>query len=130
MVKNIEDSRAFDLPKIEDRLSYTGEKDSRKEAEDAAKIARELGAERIFIPAPSPGVITVFYPPGKVYHDHEDFLLDLSKEVAKEYRSILSVDSTDLQIDTSNLAMDKSLSVYPSLDFYNVLTTQTCCGNR
>lgn len=62
MARAVDESRAFDLPVIEDRLTYTGEKYSRKESEDAAKLAKDLNAERIFIPAPSPGVITVFYP--------------------------------------------------------------------
>ena len=121
MAKAVEESKAFDLPEIEDRLTYTGEKNARKEAEDALKIAKELGAERIFIPAPSPGVITVFYPHGKAYHDHEDFLLDLAKELAKEYRAILSVDGVDLQLDAPDLAMAKSLGVDWASDFYNVL---------
>lgn len=121
MAKTIEESRTFELLRIDDRLSYTGEKNSRKEAEDAAKMAKELGAERIFIPAPSPGVITVFYPHGRAYHDHEDFLFDLSRELAKEYRSILSVEGVDLQIDAPDLAMAKSLGVDWTKDFYNVL---------
>ena len=121
MAKVVEESRAFELPRIDDRLSYTGEKNSRREAEDAARVAKELGAERIFIPAPSPGVITVFYPHGKAYHDHEDFLFDLSRELAKEYRSILSVEGVDLQIDAPDLAMAKSLGVDWTKDFYNVL---------
>lgn len=121
MARSVEESRAFELPRIDDRLTYTGEKNSRKEAEDAAKMAKELGAERIFIPAPSPGVITVFYPHGRAYHDHEDFLFDLSRELAKEYRSILSVEGVDLQIDAPDLAMAKSLGVDWTKDFYNVL---------
>lgn len=121
MAKTLEESRAFELPRIDDRLSYTGEKNSRKEAEDAMRIAKDMGAERIFIPTPSPGVITVFYPHGKPYHDHEDFLSDLSKELAKEYRSILSVDGVDLQIDAPDLAMAKSLGVDWAKDFYDVL---------
>ena len=121
MAKAVEESKAFDLPEIEDRLTYTGDKNARKEAEDALKIAKELGAERIFIPAPSPGVITVFYPHGKAYHDHEDFLLDLAKELAKEYRAILSVDGVDLQLDAPDLAMAKSLGVDWASDFYNAL---------
>ena len=121
LAKVIQDAKAFDLPVIEDRLVYTGEKNSRKEAEDAKALAKELGAKRIFIPAPSPGVITVFYPPGKAYHDHEDFLFDLSKELAKEYRSILLVDGVDLQIDAPDLAMAKSLGVDWTRDFQKVL---------
>ena len=79
MTRVIQDSRAFDLPVIEDKLVYTGDKHARKEAEDARDLSKQLNARRIFIPAPSPGVITVFYPPGNVYHDHEEFLFDLSK---------------------------------------------------
>ena len=121
MGKAIQDSRVFELPVIEEKLVYTGEKQSKKEAEDAKKLVKELGAKRIFIPSPSPGVITVFYPPGKAYHDHEDYLFDLSKELAKEYRSILSVDGVDLQIDAPDLAMAKSLGVDWTEHFYEVL---------
>lgn len=121
MAKAVEESRAFELPRIDDRLAYTGESIARREAEDAARTSRKLGAERVFIPAPSPGVITVFYPHGKAYHDHEDFLFHLSKELAKEYRSILSVDGVDLQIDAPDLAMAKSLGVDWTKDFYNIL---------
>ncbi len=121
MSKAIQDTKAFDLPVIEDRLVYTGEKYAKREAEDAKALSMELGAKRIFIPAPSPGVITVFYPPGKAYHDHEEFLFDLSKELAKEYRAILSVDGVDLQIDAPDLAMAKSLGVDWTEDFLEVL---------
>ena len=68
MGKVIQDSKVFELPAIEDKLVYTGEKQSRKEAEDARKLA-------------------------------------------KEYRSILSVEGVDLQIDAPDLAMAKSLGV-------------------
>ncbi len=121
MGKAIKDSRVFELPAIEEKLVYTGEKQSKKEAEDAKKLVKELGAKRIFIPSPSPGVITVFYPPGKAYHGHEDYLFDLSKELAREYRSILSVDGVDLQIDAPDLAMAKSLGVDWTEHFYEVL---------
>ena len=121
MAKVIQDSSAFDLPVIEDKLVYTGDKHARKEAEDARDLSKQLNARRIFIPAPSPGVITVFYPPGKAYHDHEEFLFDLSKELAKEYRAILSVDGVDLQIDAPDLAMAKSLGVDWTENFQAVL---------
>ncbi len=114
-------TKALDLPVIEDRLVYTGEKYAKREAESAKALSRELDAKRIFIPAPSPGVITVFYPPGKAYHDHEEFLFDLSKELAKEYRAILSVDGVDLQIDAPDLAMAKSLGVDWTENFQEVL---------
>ncbi|MCL4421010.1 MAG: hypothetical protein M1477_04910 [Candidatus Thermoplasmatota archaeon] len=121
MANNIRNSTAFNLPAIEDKLTYTGEKLAKREADDAKKLAKELRAKRILIPAPSPGVITVFYPPGRVYHDHEDFLFDLSKELAMEYRAILSVDGVDLQIDSPDLAMAKSLGVDWTKNFFDVL---------
>ncbi len=121
LVRALQEARTFDLPKITDRLVYIGEKNAISEARDAVKHAKSLGAKRIFIPAPSPGVITVFYPPGKVYRDHEDYLFSLSKELSKEYRAILSVDGVDLQIDSPDLAMAKSLGVEWAMDFFNVL---------
>ena len=117
MGERISNSVAFSLPSIEDKLVFTGEKLAHKEAEDAKELAKELGAKRIFIPSPLPGVITVFYPPCKPYHDHDDFLFDLSKE----YRAILFVEGVDLQIDSPDLAMAKSLGVDWTRDFFNVL---------
>ena len=121
MAKVIEETKAFELPAIEQKLEYTGSKQAKREAEDAVKIAKKLGAKRVFVPAPSPGVITVFYPQGKAYHDHEDFLCSLSKELSKEYRAILSVDGVDLQIDAPDLAMAKSLGLEWTKDFNSVL---------
>ena len=60
MAKVIEETKAFELPAIEQKLEYTGSKQAKREAEDAVKIAKKLGAKRVFVPAPSPGVITVF----------------------------------------------------------------------
>jgi 5-methyltetrahydropteroyltriglutamate--homocysteine methyltransferase len=121
MAKVIEETKAFELPAIEQKLEYTGSKQAKREAEDAVRIARKLGAKRVFVPAPSPGVITVFYPHGKAYHDHEDFLFSLSRELSEEYRAILSVDGVDLQIDAPDLAMAKSLGLDWTRDFKSVL---------
>lgn len=121
LAKALQEAKTLELPKITDRLTYTGEKNAATEARDAARLAKSLGAKRIFIPAPSPGVITVFYPPGKVYRDHEDYLFSLSKELSKEYRAILSVDGVDLQIDSPDLAMAKSLGVDWAKDFFKYL---------
>ncbi|EQD30653.1 5-methyltetrahydropteroyltriglutamate-- homocysteine methyltransferase, partial [mine drainage metagenome] len=114
----------------ESRLSYKGEANAKKEAQEAVKIARELGAKRIFVPAPSPGVLTVFYQHGKSYEDHEDFLFSLAKEMAKEYRAILSVDGVDLQIDSPDLAMAKSLGVDWAKDFFSVLPSHVRAINE
>ena len=121
MAKVISEAKAFDLAEIESPLVYTGEKLARGETENSVGIAKKKGASKIFIPAPSPGVITVFYPPGKAYHNHEEFLFDLSKQLAKEYRAILSVEGADLQIDAPDLAMARSLGVDWARDFAKVL---------
>ena len=63
------------------------------------------------LPATSPGVITVFYKPSKAYHDHEDFLIALSRELENEYTVRLSVDRVYLQIDPPDLAIAKGLDV-------------------
>lgn len=121
VVSQIQESRALELNRIVDQLQYTGGELARKEAVDAARIAREEGASRVFVPSPSPGVITVFYPPGSVYDDHRDYLFSIAKEISKEYREILSVPGVDLQIDSPDLAMAKSLGVNWGVDFYDAL---------
>src|SRR5579884_4049299 len=80
---------AFQVPKIEDRLQYHGEKLAKKEAEDFKRIAKEEKAERIFLNTTSPGVITIFFPRSEVYHDHYDYLFSLAKEMRKEYQAIV-----------------------------------------
>ena len=110
----------FDLPKVESKLHYHGGDLAKKEAEDAVRLAKEEGAERIFLPAPSPGVTTIFFPPGAAYRDHYEYLFDLAKELRKEYQSILSVDGVDLQLDAPDLAMGKQTGVW-GVDFYEAV---------
>ena len=110
----------FELPAIVDKLRYTGAELARKEAQDAVRLAKEEGAERIFIPAPSPGVTTIFFPPGKAYRDHYEYLFDVGKELRKEYEAILSVAGVDLQLDAPDLAMGKQTGVW-GVDFYDAL---------
>lgn len=121
LVAQLQEVNPLSLNKIVDQLQYTGGQLAKKEAMDASRIAREEGAKRIFVPSPSPGVITVFYPPGEVYDDHRDYLFSIAKEISKEYREILSVPGVDLQIDAPDLAMAKSLGVNWGVDFYEAL---------
>lgn len=100
----------FAFDRIEDKLEYTGENLARKEAEEFVKIAREEGADRIFLNAPSPGILTLFYTGKGVYKDHNEFLFDLSKELSKEYKAILSVDGVDLQIDAPDIGVGSIFS--------------------
>lgn len=110
----------FDLPKIESKLHYRGADLAKKEAQDAARLAKEEGAERVFLPAPSPGVTTIFFPSGKAYRDHYEYLFDVGKELRKEYEAILSVDGVDLQLDSPDLAMGKQTGAW-GVDFYEAL---------
>jgi 5-methyltetrahydropteroyltriglutamate--homocysteine methyltransferase len=112
--------KGFDLPKIESKLQYRGAELARKEAEDAARLAKQEGAERIFLPAPSPGVTTIFFPIGKAYRDHYEYLFDVGKELRKEYQAILSVDGVDLQLDAPDLAMGKQTGAW-GVDFYDAV---------
>ncbi len=112
--------KGFDLPKIESKLRYKGADLAKREAKDAVRLAKQEGAKRIFVPAPSPGVTTIFFPPGKAYRDHYEYLSDVGKELRKEYQAILSVDGVDLQLDSPDLAMGKQTGSW-GVDFYEAL---------
>jgi 5-methyltetrahydropteroyltriglutamate--homocysteine methyltransferase len=101
----------FSLPRVEAPLRYTGADRARKEAQDLRRLGREEGAESVFLPSPSPGVITVFYPNNPaVYPTHLDYLRALANELRKEYEAILEVPDVTLQIDAPDLAMGKQTS--------------------
>jgi len=122
MFQNPETAKAFLLPKIVSRLEYTGEDSALREAKDAAVLAREEGAERVFIPSASPGVITIFFANNReVYSNHLEYLYSVTKEQRKEYEAILSVDGVDLQIDAPDLAMAKQSAGDWDIDFYDAL---------
>ncbi len=112
--------KGFDLPKMESKLQYRGAELARREATDAVRLAKEEGARRIFLPAPSPGVTTIFFPRGAAYRDHYEYLFDCAKELRKEYQTILSVDGVDLQLDSPDLAMGKQTGAW-GVDFYEAL---------
>jgi len=114
--------KAFALPVITSPLEYTGRERARREASDARELAKELGAPRIFLPSPSPGVITIFYSAKKeAYKDHSEFVFGAAKEMRKEFEAILSVEGVDLQIDAPDLAMGKQLGTGWGGDFYDVI---------
>lgn len=110
----------FQAPAVEDRLTYRGEALAKEEAQQAARLAKEEKASRIFVPSPSPGVTTIFFPRGEPYKDHRDYLFGLSKELRKEYRAILSVDGVDLQIDAPDLAMGRNTASWGK-EYYELL---------
>ena len=110
----------FVAPAIESRLVYRGASLAQEEARQAARLAKEEKAPRIFVPSPSPGVTTIFFPRSGVYATHRDYLFDLAKELRKEYQAILSVDGVDLQIDAPDLAMGRNTASWGA-DFYDLL---------
>ncbi len=111
---------AFSVPKIESKLEYTGARSARREAEDAARIRREEGAKRIFLPSPSPGAIAICFPKSSAYSTHHEYLFELAREIRKEYESILSVEGVDLQVDAPDLAMGKQRGS-ADVDFFETL---------
>ena len=111
----------FVPPKIEDALVYQGEPLAADETRQAVRLAKEEHAPRIFVPSPSPGVTTIFFPRGGPYRDHLEYLDALSKELRKEYRAILSVEGADLQIDAPDLAMARTIAEGWGMDFYEAL---------
>ncbi|MDG6982779.1 MAG: hypothetical protein JRM74_04920 [Nitrososphaerota archaeon] len=110
----------FSFPKIVDKLQYRGADLAKREAQDAAKLAKEEGAERVFVPAPSPGVTTIFFAQPKAYRDHYEYLFEVGKQLRKEYEAILSVPGVDLQLDAPDLAMGKTTGVW-GVDFFEAL---------
>lgn len=110
----------FQSPAIESTLAYHGESLAKDEAAQAARLAKEEKASRVFVPSPSPGVTTIFFPRGGPYKSHRDYLFGLAKELRKEYRAILSVDGVDLQIDAPDLAMGRNTAAWGK-DFYELL---------
>lgn len=119
----------FVAPAIESELRYHGEALAREEAQQAARLAKEEKAPRIFVPSPSPGVTTIFFPLGGPYKDHTEYLFDLSKQLRAEYRAILSVPGVDLQIDAPDLAMGRNTASW-SGEFYDLLPSHVDAINE
>jgi 5-methyltetrahydropteroyltriglutamate--homocysteine methyltransferase len=115
-------SSVFSLPKITAPLRYVGAARAAKEAADLRRLGREEGAPGVFLPAPSPGVITIFYPNNPdVYPTHAEYVAALGRELRKEYEAILGVPDVVLQIDAPDLAMGKQTSVSWGDEFAKVL---------
>jgi 5-methyltetrahydropteroyltriglutamate--homocysteine methyltransferase len=115
-------SESFSLPKVVAPLVYRGESSARRAAVDAVRVAREEGAPSVFLPAPSPGVVTLFYPNNpEVYSDHLEYLRAVAVELRREYRAILEVPDVVLQVDAPDLAMAKQTASDWGIDFYDAL---------
>ncbi len=119
----------FQAPAIEAKLVYRGEALAKEEATQAARLAKEEGAPRIFVPSPSPGVTTIFFTRGGPYNTHRDYLFDLAKELRKEYRAILSVPGVTLQVDSPDLAMGRNTASWAK-EFYELLPSHVDAINE
>jgi len=112
----------FSMPKIVAPLKYTGQERAAREAQDAVRLAKEEGAQSVFLPSPSPGVITIFYPRNtEVYPTHLGYLQALTKELRKEYEAILGVPGAILQIDAPDLAMGKQTATGWGMEHYEAV---------
>lgn len=121
-LRNPEAAKAFALAKLEAKLHYVGASAAATEANDAARLAKQEGAKRIFVPSASPGVITLFFANNRsVYRTHLDYLYAVGEEQRQEYRTILSTSGVDLQIDAPDLAMGKQTAGDWDIDFYEAL---------
>jgi 5-methyltetrahydropteroyltriglutamate--homocysteine methyltransferase len=122
--KSLEERRqgnnSFTAARIESKLQYIGEVFAKREAEAALELAKAEGADRIFIPSPSPGVVTICFPRTEVYPSHEEYLFSVAREMRREYEVILSA-GVDLQIDAPDLAMAKQRGIV-GVDFFQVLS--------
>lgn len=115
-------SSVFSLPRIVSRLHYTGSERAAREATDLRRLGKEEHAPSVFLPSPSPGVITIFYPNSPaVYPTHADYVAALGRELRKEYEAILGVPDVLLQIDAPDLAMGKQTATEWGHDFASVL---------
>jgi 5-methyltetrahydropteroyltriglutamate--homocysteine methyltransferase len=122
---------AFALPRIAAPLVYRGQAAARRAATDAVRLAHEEGAPSVFLPAPSPGVVTIFYPNNpEVYPDHLDYLRAIGAQLREEYRAILEVPGIVLQIDAPDLAMGKQTATDWGIDFYDALPHHVDAINR
>lgn len=94
-------------PQLKSRIWYNGQKKAMMEAKDLKKIGKDNGVSKVFVNSPSPGVLAQFLTPGTYYRDYFDFIEDLSREMSKEYETILSVDGVQLQIDAPDLTHER-----------------------
>ena len=72
----------FVAPVIESRLVYRGGSLAQEEARQAVRLAKEEKAPRIFVPSPSPGVTTIFFPRSGVYAACKAAVVGLTKSLA------------------------------------------------
>jgi 5-methyltetrahydropteroyltriglutamate--homocysteine methyltransferase len=93
-----------------------GVADAQAAIDDMAELSRaahEVGAERIFSSAASPGVISLFFG-NQYYASHEEYVFAIAEAMRHEYEAIAAAGAT-VQLDCPDLAMGRH-SAYAGMD--------------
>lgn len=93
-------------------ISYVGHKALQRDLDDFAAARGTHHVSDAFIPAASPGVISIFLA-NQHYLSHEDYLTALGQAMAVEYRAIVDAGFI-LQIDCPDLAMGRHIGATPT----------------
>ena len=99
------------MPSCDGPVSYTGQQALQADLENFAKALAGTG-RRGFIPAASPGVISIFLQ-NRYYPSQDAYLEALSEAMAVEYRAITEA-GFDLQLDCPDLAMGRHAQCPPA----------------
>jgi 5-methyltetrahydropteroyltriglutamate--homocysteine methyltransferase len=97
------------MPSCDGPVSYTGLPALRADLDNFAKALASTG-RRGFVPAASPGVISIFLQ-NRYYPSQDAYLEALAEAMAVEYRAIADA-GFDLQLDCPDLAMGRHVQ-YP-----------------
>jgi 5-methyltetrahydropteroyltriglutamate--homocysteine methyltransferase len=99
------------MPSCDGPVSYTGQQAIQMDLDNFAKALAGTG-RRGFIPAASPGVISIFLQ-NRYYPTHDAYLEALAEAMAVEYRAITGA-GFDLQLDCPDLAMGRHVQSPPT----------------
>ena len=99
------------MPSCDGPVSYTGQQAIQVDLDNFAKALAGTG-RRGFIPAASPGVISIFLQ-NRYYPSHDAYLEALAEAMAVEYRAITDA-GFDLQLDCPDLAMGRHVQSPPA----------------
>ncbi len=97
------------MPSCDGPVAYTGQRALQADLDNFAKALAGTG-RRGFIPAASPGVISIFLQ-NRYYPSQDAYLQALAEAMAVEYRAITDA-GFDLQLDCPDLAMGRHVQ-YP-----------------
>jgi 5-methyltetrahydropteroyltriglutamate--homocysteine methyltransferase len=100
------------MPSCDGPVSYIGQQALQADLDNFVKALTGTG-RRGFIPAASPGVISIFLP-NRYYPSQDAYLEALAEAMAVEYRAITDA-GFDLQLDCPDLAMGRHVQ-YPHAD--------------